>query len=105
MKKILLLLVVAAIAAGAYFYLTARPKALVLTGIVTTNAVVVSPQIAGQITQLTANEGDVVKRGQLLAVIAPDELRADMAYYAHSAEGFSNQVTEAAAALRFQERQ
>ena len=47
MKKILALLVVAAVAVGAYFYLTARPKALVLTGIVTTNEVVVSPQIAG----------------------------------------------------------
>ena len=53
------------------------PPALVLTGIVTTNDVIVSPQIAGQIGQLLVNEGDVVKKDQLLAVIAPDELQAD----------------------------
>jgi HlyD family secretion protein len=105
MKKLLLLVLIAGAVAGAYVYLNARPKALVLTGIVTTNDVVVSPQIAGQLAQLAANEGDAVKKGQLLAVISPDELRADMAYYTHSAEGLSNQVTQAAAALRFQEQQ
>ena len=41
------------------------PPALVLTGIVTTNDVIVSPQIAGQIGQLLVNEGDAVKKDQL----------------------------------------
>jgi multidrug resistance efflux pump len=40
-----------------------------------------------------------------VAVITPDELRADSAYYAHSAEGMQSQVRESEAALRFQERQ
>ena len=35
----------------------------------------------------------------------PDELRADSAYYARSAEGVGSQVRESEAALRFQERQ
>ena len=105
MKKLISLLIVAALGGGAYYYVSAKPRALVLTGIVTTNDVVVSPQIGGQIAELGVAEGDAVKKGQLLAVIAPDELRADMSYYAHSAEGLSNQVTQAAAALRFQEQQ
>ena len=66
---------------------------------------IVSPQIAGQIAQLLVKEGDTVKKDQLVAVIAPDELRADSAYYAHNAEGLASQVRESEAALRFQERQ
>ena len=61
-------------AAATYLY-TRPPAALVLTGIVTTNDVVVSPQIGGQISQLLVAEGDVVKKDQLLAVITPDELQ------------------------------
>jgi multidrug resistance efflux pump len=44
-----------------------------------------------------------VKKGQILAVIAPEELRADTAYYAQSAAGVSSQVKESEAALRFEE--
>src|SRR3984893_2065617 len=99
-------LVLLAAGGGVAYYLGhARPAALVLTGIVTTNDVIVSPQIAGQITQLLVNEGDPVKRDQLLAVIAPDELRADISYYSHNAAGMTSQVTEARAALRYQEQQ
>jgi HlyD family secretion protein len=101
----LVLLVVAAAGVGAYFYLHRAPAALVLTGIVTTDDVIVSPQIGGQIEQLLAKEGDVVKKGQLVAVIVPDELRADTAYYTHNVAGLSSQVQESEAALRFQQRQ
>jgi len=101
----LLLLVVVAAGAGAYFYLRRAPAALVLTGIVTTDDVIVSPQIGGQIEQLLVKEGDTVKKAQLVAVIVPDELRADTAYYTHNVAGLSSQVQESEAALRFQERQ
>ena len=101
----LVLLVVVAAGVGAYFYLHRAPAALVLTGIVTTDDVIVSPQIGGQIEQLLAKEGDAVKKGQLVAVIVPDELRADTAYYTHNVAGLSSQVQESEAALRFQERQ
>jgi multidrug resistance efflux pump len=104
--RLLTLAVLVALAgAGAYAYRHARPAALVLTGIVTTNDVIVSPQIAGQIGQLLVNEGDTVKKDQLLAVINPDELRADTAYYAQNVQGLSSQVRESEAALRFQQRQ
>ena len=100
-----LVLLLAAGVGVAYYLGHAPPAALVLTGIVTTNDVIVSPQIAGQITQLLVKEGDTVKRDQLLAVIAPDELRADISYYSHNAAGMTSQVTEARAALRYQEQQ
>jgi HlyD family secretion protein len=105
LRPLLLVLVLAGALAAGSFYFNRPPKALVLTGIVTTNDVIVSPQIAGQIAQLLVTEGDPVKKDQLLAVIAPDELKADTAYYTHNVEGMSSQVRESEAALRFQERQ
>jgi HlyD family secretion protein len=53
---------------------------------------------------LTAGEGDPVKKDQLVAVIAPDELKADTAYFARNVEGLSSQVRESEAALRYQQR-
>src|SRR6266487_789219 len=101
----LVLLLVLAAGVGMYFYLRRAPAALLLTGIVTTNDVIVSPQIGGQIRQLLVKEGDVVKKDQLVAVIAPDELRADTAYYTHNVAGLSSQVQESEAALRYQQLQ
>jgi multidrug resistance efflux pump len=98
-----LVLLVAAVAGGAAFaWSSLRPSTITLTGIVTTNDVFVSPQVAGQIEKLVANEGDTVTKGQLLAVLTPDELKADTAYYAQNAAGLSSQVKESEAALRFE---
>src|SRR5712691_9799277 len=105
-KRLLPLLILLAVAAaGAYAYKQMDPAPLVLTGIVTTNDVIVSPQIAGQIAQLLVKEGDAVKKDQMVAVIAPDELKADTTYFSQNVEGLSSQVRESEAALRFQERQ
>src|SRR5436309_14841813 len=101
----LFLLVLVAAGAGTYAYRRLGPTPLVLTGIVTTNDVIVSPQIGGQIAQLLVKEGDAVKRDQLLAVIAPDELKADTTYFSQNVQGLSSQVKESEAAVRFQERQ
>ena len=81
-----------------------RPD-LVLTGIVTTNDVVVSPLVGGEVSRLLVKEGDTMKRGQLLATIQPDELRADLAYYGHTAEGARAQIEQGRAALRYQEKE
>ena len=105
-KTIVVLLVLLLVAgAGTYAYRRMAPPALVLTGIVTTNDVIVSAQIAGQIGQLLVTEGDAVKKAQLVAVIVPDELKADTAYFAQNVEGMSSQIRESEAALRLQERQ
>ena len=105
LRPLLILLVLGGLSYGAYYYLGRPPTELVLTGIVTTNDVVVSPQIAGQIRELKVVEGDTVKKDQLVALIRPDELLADSDFYMHSAAGLGSQVRESEAALRFQERQ
>ena len=108
MKRLRPLLIIAFAAAagyGAYAYVNRPPTSLTLTGIVTTNDVIVSPQIGGQISQLLVKEGDDVKKDQLVAVLKPDELKADTAYYTQNVEGLSSQVRESEAALRFQQRQ
>jgi multidrug resistance efflux pump len=107
MKRLIrLVIVVALIAAGVRYYaMRPGPTELVLTGIVTTDDVIVSPQMGGRITNLLVKEGETVVHNQLIAVIDPGELKADRAFYDHSVAGFSSQVDESAAALRFQERQ
>jgi multidrug resistance efflux pump len=90
---------------GALAYSNLRPNSLILTGIVTTNDVVVSPQVAGLVGELLVIEGDLVKKGQLIATIAPDELRADTAYFAQNAQGLTSQVRESEAALRLEQTQ
>src|SRR5471032_2907973 len=104
-RAVLLIILLLAAGAGTYAYRRMAPAELVLTGIVTTNDVIVSPQIAGQIGQLLVSEGDTVRKDQLVAVIVPDELKADTAYFAQNVEGMSSQIRESEAALRLQERQ
>jgi HlyD family secretion protein len=103
MRKRLSVLLVLLLAGGAGYYAYARskPTALMLTGIVTTNDVIVSPQIG----DLLVKEGDTVHRDQVVAVIRPDELQADTAYYRSNVAGLASQVRESEAALRFQQQQ
>jgi len=105
LRPLLILAVLAASGYGVYAYVNRPPTSLTLTGIVTTNDVIVSPQIAGQVEQLLVTEGDQVKKDQLIAVLRPDELKADTAYYTQNVEGLSSQIRESEAALRFQQRQ
>jgi len=104
-QRIGLFVVLIAAAGAAAYYARGRATELVLTGIVTANEVIVSPQIPGQISRLLVKEGDTVTRDQLLAVIMPDELKAERSYYSANAAGLSSQVREAQAALRYQRRQ
>jgi multidrug resistance efflux pump len=104
-KRALFLFVLLLAGGGATLaYKRLAPPALILTGIVTTNDLIVSPQIGGRIEQLLVGEGDGVTKDQLVAVIAPDELKADTAYFAQNVEGLSSQVRESEAALRYQQR-
>lgn len=105
MKRLLPLLVLFAIGGGVYWYTSRPPTSLLLTGIVTTNHLVVSPQITGRVETLLVAEGDLITAGQLLAVLTPDELREERAFYSFSADGVGSQVQESEAALRLQERQ
>src|SRR4030095_4410184 len=106
MKRIIRLLILLLLVAGGtyYWYRSSRPVPLVLTGIVTTNDIIVSPQIAGRIEQLPVDEGAQVKANQTIAVLDSGELQQEHAYYAASEAGVASQVAESAAALRYQER-
>jgi len=106
MKSAIRIVVLALVlAAVAYYLLRGSPKTLTLTGIVTTNDVVVSSQVAGQVSKLLVAEGDSVTRDQLLAVLAPAELQADQRYYAQSATALAAQAAAGAADLAVAEAQ
>jgi HlyD family secretion protein len=105
MRRLLILLIIAGGAAAAYYAMQRPPGPLILTGIVTTENVIVSPQLGGQIAQLLVREGDQVQKNQLVAVMTTDELEADRAYYAHQVESIQSQVGENEAALRYEQRQ
>ena len=105
-RVVLLVLGALAVAGGAFYWARSnRARGLVLTGIVTTDEVNVSSEIQGRLGQLMVKEGDPVRRNQLLAMIEPQELKADQAYYAHTEEGQTAAVHEAGSALKYQELQ
>ena len=84
-RKILILIVILAALGAGLYYITARhPHDIVLTGIVTTDEVIVSSEIQGRLQHLFVQEGDMVTNGELLAVIQPQEWQADLAFYASS---------------------
>jgi len=81
------------------------PSHLTLTGIVTTDDVIVSSEIGGRLEKLTVDAGDPVKPGQVLGVIQPPEYVADVAY-AHGVTAQSRaQIVQAEADLRYQQAQ
>src|SRR5947209_6026150 len=105
MKRLILLLIVAGGALGAYYSMRRPPGPLILTGIVTTEDVLVGPQVGGQIGQLLVKEGDSVQKNQLVAIMTTDELAANRAYYARTVDTMQSQVGENEATLRLQQRQ
>jgi len=64
------------ISLGAYLYSTPRGSEIPLTGIVTGNEVLVSPQMSGRMVRLLVDEGSEVKKDQLIAELDAAELRA-----------------------------
>jgi HlyD family secretion protein len=102
----LIIPVVVLAAIGLVYVLSATgPKVLRLTGIVTTDTVVVSSEIQGRLQELSVNQGDQVKAGDLLGRIQPQEWKADMSFFANSEQQSAAQVTQAEADLRYQEAQ
>ena len=64
------------ISLGAYLYSTPQGSEIPLTGIVTGNEVLVSPQVSGRMVRLLVDEGSEVKSGQLLAELDGAEWQA-----------------------------
>ena len=68
--------VVFLISLGFYVFTTRDPKDLVLIGTVDANQVIVSSKVAGRIERLLVDEGQSVKRGEVLAEIDKADLIA-----------------------------
>jgi RND family efflux transporter MFP subunit len=74
-------------------------RGIVLTGIVTTDEVIVSSQIQGRLERLMVDEGDIVTHGELLAQIQPEQWEADMAFYDSSQQQSTADLAQARADL------
>ncbi|HUB86783.1 MAG TPA: efflux RND transporter periplasmic adaptor subunit [Verrucomicrobiae bacterium] len=98
-KIILIVLVFAAAAGGVYYALTRPPAEIVLTGIVTTDEVIVSSEIQGRLQNLFVREGDTVTNGEPLAVIQPQEQLATVAFYTSSERQTTADLAQAQADL------
>jgi len=104
-KTPVVVLILAIVAAGIYLATARRPQVIVLTGIVSTDTVTVSSEIQGRLQRLLVDQGEAVKSNQLLAIIQPQEWKADMAFYANTERQSAAQVAQAEADLKFQEAQ
>jgi HlyD family secretion protein len=105
-RRIVLLALAALVVFGVVYFLTSRRvQQLVLTGMVSGDDVIVSSEIQGRIERLLVMQGDEVKTNQLLALLQPQEWKADVAFYADSARQSAAQVAQAEAELNFQELQ
>lgn len=99
------ILLIVVFSAVALYEVVNRPHSIELTGIVTTHEVNVSSQVQGRLVKLLVREGDAVKPGELLALVDPQELKADRSFYTDTARGAAAQVEEEKAALKFQKAQ
>ena len=100
MKKsriFVIILILAAVAGGIYYFAEREAHEIVLTGIVTTDEVIVSSQIQGRLQRLLVREGDEVTHGELLAQIQPEQWQADMAFYDSSEQQSTADLAQARA--------
>lgn len=81
-KIFILMGVMLLVAFGIYYFTTNHSTALQLVGTVDANEVIVSSRVQGQIASLDVDEGQRVKKGQLVATIASQ----DLAYARNAAE-------------------
>jgi len=96
-RIILIILVLAAIAGSIYYATTRTPAKIILTGIVTTDEVIVSPEIQGRLQNLFVKEGDAVTNGELLAEIQPETQQADVKFYASGEQQAAADLAQAQA--------
>lgn len=98
-RRFVILVVVVAIVVALTVVLNRPVHEIVLTGVVTTDEVIVSPEIEGRIEKLFVNQGDTVTNGQPIARIEPELWRADAAFYASSEQASSYDLAQAEADL------
>jgi multidrug resistance efflux pump len=102
-RKRILIVAGAALALVIILYFALGPSSqLTLTGIVTTDDVIVSPMIQGRLQQLLVQQGDTVKKGQLLALMLPAEWQAAFDYAQSGARLAATQVAQGTADLKYE---
>jgi HlyD family secretion protein len=94
-KFFVFVVVLFVIALIVYLSTTPRGNDILLTGIVTGNDVIVSPQIAGRMVRLTVDEGSEVHKGDLIAELDPAELAADRDSAAANVRALESKVNSA----------
>jgi len=102
MKKLklsILILIILGVVGGIYYATTRKPARIILTGIVTTDEVIVSSEIQGRLQQLSVKEGDPVTNTELLGVIQPQEQLANTAFYTSSEQQSTADLAQAQADL------
>ncbi len=75
-KFFIMLGVLFLVSLGIYLFSTPHESDIPLTGIVTGNDIIVSPQLPGRMIRLTVDEGSEVHKGDLIAEFDPAELEA-----------------------------
>ncbi len=99
MKRIIPLLIIALIAAAVYFFFIKTqekkdPTKIELSGTVETTEVDVSFQIPGRIVRLIPQEGDLVKKGDLLGELDNKDLRQQIRQSQSSLETLRAQIPQ-----------
>lgn len=98
-KRFAVLILIVIVAVVAYVVYNRPTNEIVLTGVVTTDEVIVSPEISGRLEQLYVDVGDTVSNGQLLARLQPEQWRADVAFYSSSEASSTAALVQAQADL------
>src|SRR5580692_2517732 len=98
-RRFVIFLILVIVGVVLYFIFNRPPNEIDITGVVTTDEVIVSPEIEGRIEQLLVNQGDSVTNGQLLARIQPELWTADAAFYASSEQQSTYSLAQAQADL------
>ena len=98
-RSFAILILIVAVGAVLYFMFYRPPTEIVLTGVVTTDEVIVSPEIEGRLEKLYVAEGDTVTNGELIAQIQPELWNADASFYSSSEQQSSYNLAQAQADL------
>ena len=105
-KRIVPIVVVLAVAAAAfYFYrsLSRKPdNRIMVSGNIELNEVNIAFKTAGKLIERTVDEGDTVKKGQMIARLDRDQLVAQRERESASLDGSESQLAQARTALQMQ---
>jgi HlyD family secretion protein len=96
-RALIIILLIATVGGVVYWDTQLRSSEIVLTGMVTTDEVILSSRVMGALEELKVREGDKVTKGELVAQIEPQEWEADLNYYKSAEDVAVAQLAQATA--------